>query len=452
VYLRVAAAGRAPPMRHALPPGPRFGLLATLRYVRTPKRYVASLNRRFGDTFTIHGANGTVVMTTSPANARTIFSTDTDSFDVFGALPTASILGPGSLLATAGETHKRNRKLLTPPFQGQRMRAYGEIMRDAARARTAHLRPGDRFRAHDVTARIAMDVILRAVFGVSSGAAADAASEVLHGLLDAIDPLLFFFGGLHSRLYPPYRRYRAARARYDAFVRERIAERRRAGAGDDILGSMIDARYDDGSSMSDEVIRDQLLTLLLAGHETTAIALAWALRELALHPDVRERARRELSTLSASPRDAEPEAIAKLPFLSAIADETMRLHTIVTDVIRLLRKPLRLGAWEIPPGVAVSVASVAIHADPSLYPEPDAFRPERFLGKKPSPFELLPFGGGHRRCIGAAFSDYEMRVVLATLLTELDLELESAREEPAVRRNITVGPARGVPMRVVGRR
>jgi cytochrome P450 family 110 len=440
--------------RASLPPGPRSGLLATFRYVRSPKSYLRTLERRFGDTFTIHGANGTVVMTTSPANAKCIFTAEPDTFEVFGQRATIGMLGSRGLLSTSGDTHKRNRKLLTPPFHGQRMRAYGEIMRDAARGRIADLRPGDRFRAHDVTARIAMDIILRAVFGVSRGPESAAAAEILHGLLEAIDPLLFFAGGLHTPLYPPYRRYRAALARYNTFVSARIAERRRKGAGEDILGMMIDARYEDGSEMDDETIRDQLLTLLLAGHETTAIALAWALRELALSKSARERARAEIATLAtATPGvDPEPEALARLPFLGAVADETMRLHTIVTDVIRQLRAPLRVGKWDLPAGIAVSVASVAIHADATLYPDPETFRPERFLGKKPSPFEFLPFGGGHRRCIGAAFSDYEMRIVLATLLTELDLELESHREEKAVRRNITVGPAQGVPMRVVGRR
>ncbi len=439
-------------MKAKLPPGPRFGLLSTFRYVRSPKSYIASLDLRYGDLFTIHGANGTVVMTTSPAHARTIFTADPSIFDVFGAEAIAGTLGTRGLLATAGETHKKNRKLLTPPFQGQRMRAYGEIMRDAARSRIADLKPGDRFRAHDVTSRIAMDIILRAVFGVARGPEATAAASVLHGVLEAIDPLLFFAGALHTPLYPPFRRYRAAIARYDAFVAERIAERRRSGAGEDILGMMIDARYDDGSSMEDEAIRDQLLTLLLAGHETTAIALAWALRDLALNPSARERARAEVLALNVDGRAPEPEAIARLPFLAAACDETMRLHTIVTDVIRKLRAPLRLGPWEIPAGIAVSVASVAIHANATVYPDPESFRPERFLGKKFSPFEFLPFGGGHRRCIGAAFSDYEMRVVLATLLTELDLELEDRSPEPPVRRNITVGPSRGVPMRVVGRR
>lgn len=439
-------------MRSALPPGPRSGLLATLRYVRTPKAYVASLARRYGDVFTIHGANGTIVMTTSPAHARTVFTTDADAFDVFGREAIGGMLGARSLLATAGDTHRKNRKLLTPPFHGQRMRAYGEIMRDAARARTRDLRPGDRFRAHDVTARIAMDVILRAVFGVARGPEADAAAEVLHGLLESFNPLLLFAGGLQTRYFPPYRRFLRAVARYDAFVRERILERRKKGAGEDILGLMIDARYEDGAPMDDATIRDQLLTLLLAGHETTAIALAWALYELALHPEARERARAEIGAISTGGSAPEPEAWTRLPFLSAIADETLRLHTIVTDVVRQLRAPLRLGDWTLPAGVAVSVASVAIHADPSIYPDPESFRPERFLQKKPSPFEFQPFGGGHRRCIGAAFSDYEMRIVLATLLTDLDLELESPREERAVRRNVTIGPERGVPMRVVARR
>jgi cytochrome P450 len=439
----------SPPPSGRLPPGPRFGALSTLRYARSPASYVAKMRARFGDAWTVEGLNGKLLFTVSPAHVRDVLTADPSMLALFGGASIGDLLGRRALLGTAGEPHRRDRKLLAPPFRGQRMRAYGEIMREVARERTAHLRPGDRFRAHDVTSRIAMDVILRAVFGLRRGVESQRAEAVLDGLLAAVDPLLFFVKRLRTRLYPPFRRYQEALERYDRLVRPLISERRESAPGEDVLGLMIAARYDDGSAMSDDVIRDQLLTLLLAGHETTAIALAWSLRALATHPAVRDRARSEIAALGSDPA---PEALAAIPYLGAICDETMRRHTIVTDVSRGPTSPLRVGEWEVPAGCGVIVGIVGIHADPTLYPEPAAFRPERFLDKHPSPFEFLPFGGGHRRCLGAAFSDFEMRVVLGTLIADLDLALDDDRPEPAVRRNVTMGPARGVPMRVVSRR
>jgi cytochrome P450 len=432
-----------------LPPGPRSGLLSTLRYVRAPSEYLAQQRARFGEAFTVRGANGNLVMTLSPALAKAVFTADADTLEVFGGEAVSGMLGERSLLVEDGELHRRDRKLLAPPFQGQRMRAYGETMRDAARARSEHLRPGDRFVAYQLTSRIALDVILRTVFGVRDRDALRSADAVLAHLLASLDPLLFFAKQTHTPLYPPYRRFRAAHARYTAWAMPRIAARRREPPGDDVLGTMIAARYDDGSQLDDRAIHDQLLTLLLAGHETTAIALAWALREVALRRDVRDRVRAELATLGP---DRDADAIARLPYLGAICDETIRLHTIVTDVVRQMRVPTQIGRWSIPAGWAVAVGIVAIHEDPAVHPEPKVFRPERFLGKKkPSPFEFLAFGGGHRRCLGAAFSDHEMRVVLATLIERFDFALAGDRPERTVRRNITMGPESGVVLRVVDR-
>jgi cytochrome P450 len=327
------------------------------------------------------------------------------------------------------------------------MRAYGRTMQQVAEDHIASLRPGDELRAHEVTTRISLDVILRTVFGVDGGAL-DEGRRLLRGVLEGFSPLLAFTDLVHHPLFPPWRRLRRAQAAYDALV-ERLVRERRASKehGEDILGMLLDATWEDGAPLTTREIRDQLLTLLVAGHETTAISLAWATHDLYSQPAVLARLRAELEPLGPSP---EPEALARLPYLSGVCDESLRLRPIVSDVLRTLVEPFEFGGYLLPAGASVSVAIEQIHADPAIYPDPSSFRPERFLDKKPGPFEFLPFGGGHRRCIGAAFSDYEARIVLGTLASRLDLQ--PLGTDQRVRRNITMGPKRGVPVRVLRRR
>jgi cytochrome P450 len=316
----------------------------------------------------------------------------------------------------------------------------------AARRLEAALVPGATVRMQDVTTDITVDVILRTVFGVGEGPALDEGRRMMAELVSGIAPVLFFSRATHTRLFPPYRRFLRVRARFEAWLGERIAEARARGEhGEDVLAMMLAARYDDGSAMSDADVASQLVTLLFAGHETTAIALAWAVHWLVRHPAALARLREELATVEGV------EATAKLPFLGAVCDETLRLHPIVTENLRMLKAPLELGGYTIPAGIGVGVAMGAIHADPALYPEPHAFRPERFLERRYSAFEHLPFGGGHRRCIGAAFAEYELRIALAVIVAGWDLELVHPDERPK-RRNIVLGPAHGVPVRVLARR
>ncbi len=434
----------------ALPPGPRFAALQTYRYVTDPFRYLADLRARYGDVATLPVLNGRVVMGFVPEAAKQVFTADPDFYDPFAVAALAPLIGDGSLLVTSGERHKKDRKLLTPPFHGARMRAYGEAMREVTRARTAAWSTGAELRLLDTTTAISLDVILRALFGVREGELMREARETIREALSGFSPALIFSRHFQTPLFPPYRRYMAAQRRYRALITRLLAERRSAPSdGEDILAMLLAARYDDGSAMSDAEIESHLLTLVVAGHETTSITLAWAVHELLRAPEALARVRDEVSALGADP---DPEALAKLPYLDAVVKETLRRRTIVTDSIRLLRKPMSFMGYEVPAGFALSVASAAIHMDPALYPEPERFRPERFLERKYGPFEHLAFGGGHRRCIGAAFSDYETKVVLATLVSEWELALASSQPEVAIRRNVTMGPRHGVRVRVVSRR
>jgi cytochrome P450 len=206
-------------------------------------------------------------------------------------------------------------------------------------------------------------------------------------------------------------------------------------------------RRDDGTALSDDEIRDELLTILLSGHETTAVALSWALYELGRHPDVLARLHDELDSLGSDPT---PDTIVKQPYLGAVCDEILRLHTILTEVGRVTRAPARLMGHSVPAGVGMAVSISAIHQEPSIYLEPQRFRPERFLERTFSPYEFLPFGGGHRRCPGAHLSDCEMRIALATIVTRW--EFETVGDDEEIRHNIGTGPKHGVRMRLTGRR
>lgn len=429
-----------------LPPGPRWSLPATLRLIRQPYEVLRDLQKRYGDLVTFPSLNGKIVLAMNSDLARPIISAHPDTYSPWAVGAISEVIGSRSLLATEGEVHRADRKLLTPPFRGTRMRAYGEEMQAIARRRFEEaLKPNKEIKLLSVTTDITVDVILRAVFGVADGPDFDEGRKLLYEMVN-ISPLLLFTTKTHKGWNPAYRRLLDTRSRFTAWLDGRIAEARQRGEeGIDILAMMLAARYDDGSALSDEDLYAQLVTLLFAGHETTAISLAWAAHWLWRHPEILADVRAEVAEAGS---DACPEDIAKLPLLSAVCDETLRLHPIVTENVRLLRQPLEIGDYLLPAGIGVGVAIATIHEDEALYPDPQHFRPRRFLERKFNAFEYLPFGGGHRRCIGASFALYEMRVALAVLVTNWDLELLRPDEKPQ-RRSVTMGPAQGVPVRVV---
>ncbi len=232
-----------------------------------------------------------------------------------------------------------------------------------------------------------------------------------------------------------------------AFNEELARLKTRDQPGDDIFSLLANAHYEDGSPITPEHLRDQLFTFLFAGHETTAIALAWALYHIHRNPEVLTRLHQELDQ---APDDS-PATLVSLPYLKAVVQETLRLYPIVTEVLRLLKEPMELGEYRVPAGHAVAAAAVLAHYQPDVYPEPELFKPERFLQRSFSPFEYMPFGGGHRRCVGAAFSTYEMQIVLGTICKRYRMEAVDESVVP-VRRNVTMGPSTGINLRMLGRR
>jgi cytochrome P450 len=429
-------------------PGPRYPPLAqTIHYFLRPESFITGLQRRYGDVFAIETVIfGKEVGVVRPDAVKAVFTGDPEELRAGEAnVALEPVLGKHSVLLLDGSEHLRQRRLVLPPFHGERMLAYADTMRDVTRARVDAWPRGKPFAIHPELQAITLEVILRTVFGADEGAELDALRggiasflEIATGpltMLSSVPPFRRDLGGLS-----PWARFTRRRAQVDALVYAQIARRRSAGSAGrtDILSLLLDARDDQGEAMTDVELRDELMTLLVAGHETTATELAWAF-DLVLR-DARVLRRIE-DEQAASGGD-----LSRMPYLDATIKEVLRLRPVVPAVARKLQRPMRIGDVEIPAGTLVVPSSWLAHRQPDLYPNPGAFEPERFLDKKPDPYAWFPFGGGIRRCIGMAFALFEMRVVLATVLTRARLRAVTKRPARVVLRAFTHAPEKGVPV------
>jgi cytochrome P450 family 110 len=389
--------------------------------------------------------------TGDPDLARQIYTAPAEQFgDPVGPRVLEPLLGSRSILLLGGDVHRRDRALLMPPFHGERMRAYGQVIAQATLLRSRAVMSQRRVSITELMPRISLDAILEAVFGLTEQEHAEVEQLVLEAVHCFTVPLMFFpilrakFFGLS-----PWDRFLRARKALDARLLRLIEGRRQSGQrGEDILSLMLDAKYEDGSSMHEEQLRDELVTMIMAGHETSAIALSWTVDHLLRDPSALSKLRQELATIDV----ADFDALVRLPYLGAVCSEGLRLHPIVADISRSVVQGFTWGAQPVEPGDQVAVAICLLHENPELYPEPMRFRPERFLERSFKPWEYCPFGGGNRRCIGAAFAVFEMKIALATLLSHFELTLLDARPPRPVRRNVTMGPDSKLPVRLAERR
>jgi cytochrome P450 len=431
-----------------LPPGPRSAIPPVLHYLFSPYTVFPACARRYGDPFhlPIPGTPGTVV-TGDPEGIKAVMSADPDTYESFITEATSRILGKHSLFFQSGAPHRAARKLLSPPFHSARMGEYGRLMERIALSRSAEWLPGRPIQFHRATQWISLEVVVRAVFGITDEERVRLFHRTIVDGLESVGPAILFFKWLRHEFggLGPWARAQRMVARMFRLIEEEIASRRASGArGGDVLSLLLDARYDDGGAMGDDEIRDKLYDVLIAGYETTAVALAWAGYEICCSEAVRARL---LDELAAAPA-GDLEALLHLPWLDAICSETLRLHPNFVLLTRKLRRPFRLKGWELPPGMAVSASIGLAHFNESVFPEPRAFRPERFLDRSYSPFEYLPFGGGAQRCIGSAFALYQMKVVLATLFRRHSLRLHKQRSIGHAPRSVTVGPRRSIELMI----
>jgi cytochrome P450 len=422
-----------------LPPGseaPRAR--QTTRWMARPLTFLRSLQKEHGDLFTIHLLGEEPwVMVGDPELVKLIFRAPTDVLHAGEPKRILEpILGPRSILLLDESRHMRQRRLLLPPFHGDRMARYEAVMREAAEAELEHWPAGAGPSAPHM-GTITLEVILRAVFGVTEPEHLDPLRGTLRALLDftAEDARVVLVAlGEPERLGDDrLAGFREVLARADEMVLAEIARRRAqpdVEQREDIMSLLLQARHEDGSPMSDSELRDELMTLLIAGHETTATSLAWALERLVRSPQALER------TVAEAPEGGGA-------YTDAVIQETLRLRPVFPMVARAVKKPFELGAYTIPPGVTVMPSIALIHRRPDLYPDPDSFRPERFLETPPGTYTWIPFGGGVRRCLGASFSMLEMRIVLSTLLTRVRIRAAEPEPETAKRRVISLPPSRG---------
>jgi cytochrome P450 family 135 len=413
-----------------------------LRWLVRPIAFMESCRRRFGDEFSVSfpGFERPMVMLSDPETIRALYTAHEHGLPPGRTVSLLPVMGPNSVLLLEGGEHLARRKLMLPPFHGERMRSYESIIRQATEREIDCWPEEEPFAIHPHMQAITLEVILRAVFGVTDRTRSERLRERLPMLLGATSSSALQFRFLRaSRLGrgDPLARLREITAGIDELLFAEIADRRLDRALDereDILSLLIAARFEDGSAMSDRELRDQLVTLLLAGHETTATGLAWTFDLLLRHPGALARLIAEA--------DAGEDA-----YLRAVIWESLRLRPVVPLAGRRLASELRGGGLSLPVGTDVTPAIWLTHTRADLYPEPFAFRPERFLDSPPSGYGWIPFGGGVRRCLGASFAELEMRVVLETVLRRSVLRPVSLRAERVTRRNVTFSPRRGTLVR-----
>jgi unspecific monooxygenase len=441
-----------------LPDGPQDApLLQLIQWNTRPLEFLDTCANRYGDCFTARlGSFASFVLFGNPQAIEQIFTADPNQFGVNSIL--RATVGDNSLILLEGDLHQRHRQLLMPPFHGERMRAYGQLMFQIAEQVTNPWTEGFNITIRPFMQDISLQVILQAVFGLHQGQRCQQLKPLLTSLLNfTTSPLIFtlaFFPALMQDLGPfsPGRHFIRRKQKIDQLIYAEIHERREHPhpSGSDILTLLLSARDEAGQPMTDEELRDELITLLLAGHETTATAMTWALYWIHRLPEVKEKLLEELDTLGHNP---DPSAITRLPYLNAVCSETLRIYPIVlVGTPRIAKSPIQIMGYEFEPNTVLTPCIYSLHRREDLYPEPKQFKPERFLERQFSPYEYLPFGGGNRRCIGAAFALYQMKLVLATVLSRFDLALADNRPVKPVRRGVTMTPAGGVKMVVKGRR
>ena len=404
-----------------------------------PLRFLEGQWRRGGDLFSVkYPFFDRIAYVVDPEAVGRIFTGDPARFHAgegnIGVL--GPVVGENSLLTLDGDAHMEQRRLLLPPFHGDRIRRYEEVMVDAAEREVAGWPLERPFSLRPAMQRITLEVILRAVFGVREEERLARFRELIPRF-GASSNAIVWIPALRRDLGPwsPWRRFLRRRQELDSLIYDEIRERRDAAhaeSRDDVLSLLLSARHEDGSPMSDVELRDELMTVLAAGHETTATGLAWVFERVLRHPAVHQRLREEVER---GPDGDE--------YIDAVIKETLRVRPVVVDVVRKLTADTEIMGRLIPAGTFVVPAVALVQLRPEVYPDPHAFRPERFLDGAPAPYTWIPFGGGVRRCIGASFAQYEIRTVLRTLVSQVRLRAASPRPEPPRTRNVTIVPSRG---------
>ncbi|MEA2330190.1 MAG: hypothetical protein QOH58_328 [Thermoleophilaceae bacterium] len=439
-----------PPVLPPAVPLPR--LLQTLRFSVRQIEFVFRARRELGDVFLFRSIvdDDVEAVTSHPDHIRSLFTAKPEEApSLTGESPLRPIVGPNSVLTSVGPRHMRQRKLLLPPFHGEAVQRYTEMIAQAADREIDRWPVGEPFALAPRMQAITLDVIMSGVFGVE-GTPAPGTPE--HGLRRAIRSVVKLSTRPEAQLFEllnlgstePVGPLRGFLAYLDRHIYAVIAARREAGDAaqrTDILSLLLEAETEDGERLTDQELRDELLTLVLAGHETTANSLAWIFERLLRHPAAYDR----LRDVARSTDDGDG-------YVDATIHEGMRSRPVIPIVARRVTVPWQLGEYRMPAGSSILISILLLHHREDVYPDPFAFRPERFLGRKPGTYTWIPFGGGIRRCLGATLAMAEQRVVLAAIARRTDLSAPDPRPEHARHRNVTMIPADGARVVMAARR
>lgn len=461
----------------ALPPGPKDpSFVAGYRFGRDPYAYLEACAKEFGDTFTLPLPGGPRFVTSDPALVKQIFALKPEDLEQrLNAFP--ANIGDRSLLFLDGERHGRERQLMMPHLHGERLKGYAQAMQALTSAQIATWSKGSAVRIQAELQNVTLGAILECVFGVAADERSRSLREALLAWIDGVmQPATFFasstftavrvrkflddaaerhlegkVGRLEARM--PWSGWAKGKAHVLRHLRDEVARCRRDGKGDrgDILALLAHATYEDGSKMEVDAIVDELVTILVGGHETTATTLAWTLLHLLSRPALLADVRAEIDRVfGGGPID--PARAGELTLVDAAIKEAMRLTPIAPAVTRHLKRPMRLGAYDLPAGAIVWPAVVLTHRRPDLFPDPMRYDPTRFVGGAVPNHHFFPFGGGRRACIGLSFAAFEMRIVLAEILHTADLSMRPGDRVPAELRGITIAPAKGFSLAFAGPR
>ena len=447
----------------SLPPGPRGpAFLQTIGYTYWTFPFFERCARRYGDPFTVRMPGfGAFVMVSAPELIKQVFTGDPEQLHAGKANAMLEpVVGRHSVLLLDGKEHLRQRRLLLPPLHGERMQAYATLMAQIAAAQLARMPLGSSFSIHEHMQTITLQVILRAVFGLDEGAQMEELAALLVEFTRPPPSLMLFMPPAYLKYgdFPlsPYRTFLRRREKVDRALRAILRVQMAAAAPDpsrvDILSLLLSARDEDGRAMTEDELRDELVTLLIAGHETTATTLAWVFAFILKHRDVAARLQEEIEGALRSDGTPDLGQLTGNEYLDAVIKEAMRLRPILPDVARRVEQPVTVAGHDVPVGAFLAPCIHLAHRRPQSWPEPERFWPERFLGAKVDPYTWFPFGGGIRRCLGMAFALYEMKIVVG--ITLLGARLRLATDDPlkVVRRTATLAPARGLPVVLEERR
>jgi cytochrome P450 family 110 len=418
-------------------------------------------NKRYGDIFTARFPGLLNVFISCPEALEKVFSANPGTFDSGGNYDILKpIVGEKSSMLLDGKPHQRQRKLLMPPFHGDRIRAYGKLICEQIESVTKDFKVCESFNVTHCIKKITLEVILRAVFGLNEGENLDQTRQKIQGLIDTIVSPFFVLHLLVSSLqkdlgsWSTWGRFLRIRSELDQILYAEIERRRQESQLErtDILSLLMAARDEEGNPLSQQELRDEMMTIFMAGQHTVEVAALWALYWIHTTPRVLKRLQKELSTANYLVNNlTDINAISRLSYLNATYQETLRFYpAITTAAARIVKTPFKMMGYEFPVGTFLYPCLYSAHHRAEVYPEPEEFRPERFLERQFSPYEYLPFGGGNRRCIGYAFAEYQIKLILATIISKYQLQLSDNRPIYPVRSGPGLGPSRDIWMTITG--